>query len=104
MSDPVTKEVEPVSHYSIVQVCTVSAVEKSFVVELVQHGVVDPEGNNREPDQWCFTQTQASLCKRAANLYYDLQVNIPGIGLALQLLGELEQLRAKVKLLEHPLK
>lgn len=35
MSDPVTKEVEPVSHYSIVQVCTVSAVEKSFVVELV---------------------------------------------------------------------
>ena len=104
MSDPVTKEVEPVSHYSIVQVCTVSAVEKSFVVELVQHGVVDPEGNNKEPDQWCFTQTQASLCKRAANLYYDLQVNIPGIGLALQLLDELEQLRAKVKLLAPPLK
>lgn len=29
---------------------------------------------------------------------------IPGIGLALQLLDELEQLRAKVKLLEDPLK
>ena len=37
MSNPVTKEVEPVSHYSIVQVCTVSAVEKSFVVELVSN-------------------------------------------------------------------
>jgi chaperone modulatory protein CbpM len=104
MSNPVTKEAEPVSHYSIVQVCTVSAVEKSFVIELVQHGVVAPEGENTEPDQWCFTQTQVSLCKRAANLYYDLQVNIPGIGLALQLLDELEQLRAKVKLLEDPLK
>jgi len=93
-----------VIHYNIVQVCTVSAVEKSFVIKLVQHGVVDPEGDTTEPDRWCFTQTQVSLCKRAANLHYDLQVNIPGIGLALQLLEELERLRAKVKLLEDPLK
>ena len=104
MSNHFTKEVEPVSRYSIIQVCTVSAVEKSFVVELVQYGVVDPEGGNTEPDQWLFTQTQVLLCKRAANLHYDLQVNIPGIGLALQLLDELEPLRAKVKLLEYPLK
>ena len=35
---------------------------------------------------------------------YTIDVSIPGIGLALQLLDELEQLRAKVKLLEYPLK
>lgn len=104
MSNSFTKEAEPVSHYSIVQVCMVSAVEKSFVIDLVQYGVVDPEGDNTTPDKWLFTRTQVSLCKRAANLHYDLQVNIPGIGLALQLLDELELLRAKVKLLQDPLK
>ncbi|MDR4508940.1 MAG: chaperone modulator CbpM [Candidatus Brocadiaceae bacterium] len=104
MNNPIPKEVEPVSHYSIVQVCAISAVEKSFVVELVQHGVIDPEGDVTEPDQWQFTQTQVSLCKRAANFYYDFQVNIQGIELAIRLLDELEQLRAKVKLLEDPLK
>jgi len=84
---------EHVSYYDINELCKVSTVEKQFVVQLVEHGILDPKG--REESEWQFAQTQLRMVRKAAALKRDLHVNVPGIGLILQLLEELEQLRSE---------
>jgi len=44
---------------------------------------------------------QVRRARRAIRLSRDLDVNLPGVGLALELLDELEDLRVRVRALER---
>ncbi|HID72446.1 TPA: chaperone modulatory protein CbpM [Candidatus Micrarchaeota archaeon] len=90
---------ESVVHYDFDEMCRLTAVKGEFLLELVDHGVLEPHGQTQP--EWRFTQEQLRLCRRALSLRRDLDVNVPGIGVTLQLLQEVEQLRKKVALLEQ---
>jgi chaperone modulatory protein CbpM len=91
---------EAVVHYDFAELCRITAINDDFLLELVAHGVLEPQGG-RTPREWRFTHDQLRLCQRALGLRRDLDVNVPGIGLTLQLLRELEDLRRKVAVLER---
>ncbi len=76
-----------------------SSARIEIVIELVEEGVLEPQGNT--PEQWLFTGRDLMRIRRALNLKRDLKLNLPGIALAIDLLEELDELRSKVDQLER---
>jgi chaperone modulatory protein CbpM len=74
------------------------AVHSEFIVELVQEGVIAPApaAAHSAPETWRFSSLQVRRTMVAWRLQRDLGVNLPGAALALQLLDELETLRAQM--------
>ena len=71
--------------------CRICHVSEEFVAALVAEGVIEPRGEQR--GQWCFTGRSVRRTQVAVRLYHDLDVNLPGVALALDLLEEIERLR-----------
>ena len=80
---------------TLLEVSRASAVHADYVVELVEEGVVRPEGHS--PTQWRFSASCLIKIRKAVRLQNDLGVNLAGVALALQLMEELEL--ANVRLL-----
>ncbi|MBW2941514.1 chaperone modulator CbpM [Zhongshania aquimaris] len=75
------------------ELCRVAGLPEHFVLEIVEQGIVEPDGDS--PDQWIFTTQMVSITKKAVRLHQDLDIDWPGIALAISLLDDLEQLRAE---------
>ena len=71
------------------------AVHAELIIELVEEGVLAPIG--REPHHWRFTGAHMRRARVAVHLQRDLGVNLAGAALALQLLDEVEALRARLR-------
>jgi chaperone modulatory protein CbpM len=71
------------------------AVHAECIIELVEEGVLAPVGE--EPRQWRFNGTHLRRATIALRLQHDLGINLAGVALALQLLDEVNTLRARLK-------
>lgn len=71
--------------------CRICHASEDFVVELVAEGVIEPHGEPRE--RWRFTGRSVRRTQVAIRLHEDLDINLPGVALALELLEEIERLR-----------
>jgi len=68
-------------------------VREERIIELVEEGVIEPEARRRE---WLFRSTQLGRAGKAIRLQRDLQINPAGAALVLDLLEEIEALRARL--------
>ena len=57
--------------------------------------MLQPSGES--PEQWRFSGRSLSRVRVAARLRRDLEINPPGVALALDLLDEIEQLEARLR-------
>ena len=71
--------------------CRICQTSEDFVVALVSEGVIEPEGEERA--HWRFSGRSVRRTQVAVRLHHDLDVNLPGVALALDLLEEIERLR-----------
>lgn len=69
------------------------------IFEMVEYELIFPEGN--EPEQWRFDSAALRRGRIAASFCRDLEVNMPGVALALELLDKIEELERRVKLFER---
>jgi chaperone modulatory protein CbpM len=81
---------------SVDELSRLCAVDRTYIVELVEEGVlsvveVDAAG-------WRFSGAALRRARTALRLQRDLEINLPGVALALELLEELEALRRELKL------
>jgi chaperone modulatory protein CbpM len=76
------------------QLCRVCSVHADWVISLVEEGIIEPEG--KEVQQWRFSGGTVVRVRSASRLQHDLGVNLAGIGLALDLMDELENLRSQL--------
>lgn len=83
------------SNIAIDQLCRICGVQTEYVVQLVQEGVITPAAGSAT-DTWRFTSLHVRHARIASRLQRDLGVNLAGAALALQLLDELETLRAQI--------
>jgi chaperone modulatory protein CbpM len=83
---------------SMQELCSACELSEKQVVKMVEHGVIDPVGD--EPGKWRFVGVSLRRVRITRNLQRDLGVNTPGAALALELLEELEELRARLRSLE----
>jgi len=87
--------IENETRLTLHQLCDACAVQAEYIIELVNEGVIEPTG--MENSHWCFSGISISRVRRAKHLQHDLGVNPAGIGLALELLDEIEQLRSRLQ-------
>ena len=78
--------------YALEEVCEVFVVEKRVVLEMVEFGILTPEGE--DVSTWRFGAAAVLRLQRA------LEINLAGIAVALDLLDELDRTRQRVKTLE----
>jgi chaperone modulatory protein CbpM len=81
--------------------CQVVDMSPAYVIEIVEHGIVEPQG--QKPDEWLFDAYALTVARRAAKLHHDLAMEWDGVALALELLDELEQVRAENRMLKQRL-
>jgi chaperone modulatory protein CbpM len=79
------------------QLCHACGVHTEWVISLVEESIIEPQGN--EIQVWRFSGDSLVRVRSALRLHRDLGVNLAGIGLALDLMEELENLRAKLKIM-----
>jgi chaperone modulatory protein CbpM len=65
---------------------------------LVAEGVLHPLGVR--PEDWRFSGVEIRRARRALRLQRDLELNLAGTALAIDLLEEVEALRARIQALE----
>lgn len=95
------------------EISSACAVQTEYIIELVAEGVITPEVDSQaiperdpevpaeapEPYSWRFTGMHMRHVRIASHLQSDLGVNLAGVGLALQLLDEVETLRTRLNVL-----
>lgn len=86
---------EQQTELTLIEVSRTCAVQTGFIIELVEEGVIEPIAGHA-PDSWRFTGLQVRHVTVAWRLQRDLGVNLAGAALALQLLDEVETLRAQI--------
>jgi chaperone modulatory protein CbpM len=69
---------------------------------MVTEGLLRPR-QGEAPAEWRFDGLEVRRAQRAQRLRRDLDLNLSGTALALDLLDELEALRARIRVLEHQL-
>ena len=87
--------VEEEVHLTLIELCRVCRVEEEQVFGWVGEGVLEPVGAT--PDQWRFSGPALRRTRVAMHLTRDLEVNPPGVALALDLLDQIEALRARLQ-------
>jgi chaperone modulatory protein CbpM len=66
--------------------------------EMVEYGLLEPRGQT--PEEWCFTTDDIVRVKQAKRLQQDLNLNLSGAVLALELLDEIRELRERLSCFE----
>lgn len=87
---------------TVTQLCESLGLEKDQLVSFVEEGLVEPLGSN--PENWQFPGPALKRLRIAARLQRDLEIDLPGAILAVDLLEELQRLRARVRALESALR
>jgi chaperone modulatory protein CbpM len=76
---------------TLAELCRACNAERELVVQLVEHGVIEPQGS--APQLWVFTGASLQRTRVALRLLRDLELNLPGAALAVDLLDEIARLQ-----------
>lgn len=78
--------------------CRACSVHAEWIAALVEEGVLEPRG--RGMTQWRFTGGSVRRVQVVMRLQRDLQINLSGAALALELMDDIRALRARLLALE----
>ncbi|WP_144142173.1 chaperone modulator CbpM [Paraburkholderia sp. BCC1884] len=81
--------------FTLVELSRASGATEDELTLWVAEGVCEPVGT--QPEEWRFSGTALRRARTAQRLTHGLQINAPGVALALDLLDEIAALRARVK-------
>jgi chaperone modulatory protein CbpM len=84
---------------SLTELCQACASSAERIVDLVNEGVLEPNG--MEPAQWRFSGTSLVRAHVAIRLQQDLEINLAGIALVLDLMEEIESMRDRLRRFEN---
>jgi chaperone modulatory protein CbpM len=87
--------VEEGLRFNLGELCRACATEPSFLVALVDEGLLNPSGSG--PDDWQFEGAALRRARTAFRLKRDLQLSVDATALVLDLLDEVDELRARLR-------
>lgn len=76
------------------EICEACSMSSSWVIELVDEGILKPSGS--AATGWRFSGVALARAQIARRLQRDLEVNMAGVALALELMDEIHSLRQRV--------
>ena len=90
--------VDESEEFTLGDLCRASSRHAEWLMLMIDEGVIEPV--SRQHKQWRFSGRQLRRARIASRLQRDLQVNLAGAALALQLMEEIDELRERVSVLE----
>lgn len=72
------------------EICRAINAEHDLILQLIDYHIIYPKGSSEK--DWVFDHISLKRARLARNFYYDLEVNIQGIALLLDLLERIEML------------
>jgi chaperone modulatory protein CbpM len=79
---------------TVEELCRLCAVDRTYIVELVEEGVLSV--TQVDATEWRFAGATVHRARKALRLQRDLEINLPGVALALELLEQLERLSRQI--------
>lgn len=92
----VTIETNP--ELTLEELCSACGITPQFIHELIEYGALDCDDVSLEV--YRFRPEQLRRVRTIVHLHHDLEINIPGATLAIELMEEMEKMRAKIDMLE----
>lgn len=86
---------EEQTQLTLADLCRACAVHAERIIELVDFGVLEPQG--REPAHWIFAGASLYRARAALRLQRDLDIDLAGAALALELLDEIASLKTRLR-------
>ncbi len=93
--------VEDSDHLSLVNICRYCSLPAESIINMVEQGMIDPIDPSLSYSQWQFHRTSLLRIQSALRLQRDLELNLSGAILALELLDEIKELRQQVAYLQR---
>lgn len=88
-------DIAPVSLQELCQIFTISP---QFIQDLVNYDIIYPK--DKQAKEWVFDLVHIERVKISLRLHKDLEVNLSGVAVILDLLDQVHDLQAKMQLLE----
>ncbi len=85
---------------SLQELCRACSSSEEWVIKLVEEGAIEPIGHSvqrTQSTQWRFYASSLHRARIAKRLQRDLEINLSGVALALDLLNEIETLQSRLK-------
>lgn len=83
---------------SLTELCQACSSSTEWIVELDEERVLEPIGKGQA--QWRFSGTNLVRARVAVRLQQDLEINLAGVALALELMEEIETMRERLRRFE----
>jgi chaperone modulatory protein CbpM len=102
MSQPAHSNCELVEeeiHLTLIELSQTCKVSEDLIVSWVIEGVLEPVG--QQPQEWRFGGSSLRRARLAQQLTEDMELNTPGVALALDLLEQIAMLKAQLKRSSH---
>lgn len=80
---------------TLAELCRLCGVNPEIIHDMVDEGVITPRGTS--PVEWHFTSIEIKRVQTAVRLQNDLQVNLAGCALVLDLLEEIDELKLALR-------
>ncbi|WP_417436808.1 chaperone modulator CbpM [Idiomarina abyssalis] len=103
-SEIVVIESSPSEHrlFSLEEVCERCGAHTEIVVEMVEYGIVEPV-EQASASVWYFNTQAVVRLQRAQRLMNELELNLAGVALSLELLDEIDELKNHIGALKTQL-
>lgn len=92
LSGSIIEDETPLTLNELCAVCSVSA---DRIREMVKEGILEPSGSDAV--QWRFSGTSLRRVRVVCRLQRDLDVNLPGAALVVELLEEIERMNSLLR-------
>jgi len=86
---------------SLLELCQYCALSAEQLINMVEYGILDPMEPRVSCSQWTFSSNSIFRVQTVLRLQRDLDVNLAGAALALELMDEIKALRQHITYLQR---
>lgn len=96
----ITVEEHPI--FSLDELSYATGVSPEIIQEMINYGVIEPTGHSET--SWRFNEEHLRRIKMARHLQQDLEVNLAGIALVLELMDQMANMRVQIEMFHKHIK
>lgn len=95
MKQEITLIIDENTQFTLRELSDACHIHTEWIVQLVDYGILTPKG--KKPEVWRFSGVDIKRSQKALRLQQDLQIELNGLALVLDLLDELDDLRQQLQ-------
>ncbi|CAM2759154.1 chaperone modulator CbpM [Legionella worsleiensis] len=89
--------IEETTTYTFIEVCHRYHIPEELLIEMIEHGLFPNQPT--DPQKITMDQKELRRIESAFRLHRDLEINLPGVALALELLEKIEHMERELDIL-----